>query len=70
MKIAIACDHGALALKNNLRDYLTGKGIDAQWKCYGSEDTPEVAHVFHVNIILDEAKRCNDDSAEFFRQHV
>ena len=26
MKIAIACDHGALALKNNLRDYLTGKG--------------------------------------------
>ena len=28
MKIAIACDHGALALKNNLRDYLTGKGYE------------------------------------------
>jgi hypothetical protein len=51
-------------------NYLTGKGIDAQWKCYGSEDTPEVAHVFHVNIILEEAKRCNDDSAEFFRNHL
>ena len=28
MKISIACDHGALALKNNLRDYLTGKGYE------------------------------------------
>ena len=28
MKIAIACDHGALALKNKLRDYLTGKGYE------------------------------------------
>ena len=28
MKIAIACDHGALALKNTLRDYLTGKGYE------------------------------------------
>ena len=26
MKISIACDHGALALKNTLRDYLASKG--------------------------------------------
>ena len=30
MKIAIACDHGALSLKNNLRDYLTGKGYEVK----------------------------------------
>ena len=26
MKISVACDHGALDLKNAIRDYLTGKG--------------------------------------------
>ena len=30
MKIAIAGDHGALSLKNNLRDYLTGKGYEVK----------------------------------------
>ena len=30
MKIAIACDHGALSLKNNLRDYLAGKGYEVK----------------------------------------
>ncbi len=28
MKIAIACDHGALALKNKLRDHLQKKGYE------------------------------------------
>ena len=28
MKISIACDHGALDLKNAIRDYLTGKGYE------------------------------------------
>ena len=30
MKIAIACDHGALALKNTLVGYLTGKGHEVK----------------------------------------
>lgn len=30
MKIAIGCDHGALALKNKLVSYLEGKGIDVR----------------------------------------
>ena len=30
MKIAIACDHGALALKNKLIDHLTKKGYEVQ----------------------------------------
>lgn len=51
-------------------EYLTGKGIEAAWKCYGTEEDKTVGHVFHVNINRPEAKRCNDDSAAFFRQYV
>lgn len=49
---------------------LQEKGIDAQWKCYGTEDNKTIAHVFHVNIILPEAIACNDDTAEFFRKYL
>jgi len=49
-----------------LRDH----GVEAQWKCYGSEEDETVAHVFHVNIILPEAIACNDDTAAFFRRFV
>lgn len=51
-------------------DFLTAKGIDAAWKCYGTEDNEEVGHVFHVNIILPEAIACNEDSIRFFRKHL
>lgn len=49
---------------------LREKGIDAQWKCYGTEENEAVAHVFHVNLALEEARQCNDDAAEFFRKYV
>ena len=51
-------------------EFLTGKGIEAQWKCYGTEGDKKVAHVFHVNILLPEAIDCNDDTAAFFRSHI
>lgn len=50
--------------------HLTGKGIPAQWKCYGSEADTTVGHVFHVNILLPDAVTCNDDSAAFFRRYI
>lgn len=53
-----------------MHDFLSKKGILAQWKCYGTEDRKEIAHVFHVNILLPEAIECNDDSAAFFNQYV
>ena len=46
--------------------YLRSKGVRAEWKCYGTEENENVGHVFHVNIVLPEAKECNDDSAAFF----
>lgn len=49
-------------------NHLISKGVKTQWKCYGSEEDKTVGHVFHVNIPLPEAIRCNDDSAAFFRE--
>lgn len=50
--------------------FLTDKGVEAQWKCYGTEAAEHVAHVFHVNIILPEAVQCNDDTVSFFRKYL
>ena len=50
--------------------FLTEKGVGAQWKCHGTEDNEKVAHVFHVNILLPEAKQCNDDTAAFFKAQL
>ena len=50
--------------------FLREKGVESQWKCYGSESDEKVAHVFHVNIILPDAVQCNDDAAAFFRKFV
>ena len=68
--ITTACHDFLRPAAEPMYRYLTSKGIEAQCKCYGSDDATNIAHVFHVNIILEEAKRCNDDSAEFFRQHL
>lgn len=50
--------------------YLTQRGIQAQWRCYGAENDASVVHVFHCNIIHPEAVRCNDDTAAFFRKYL
>ena len=51
-------------------EFLTARGIPAQYKCYGSPEKKHIGHVFHVNILLPEAVQCNDDAAAFFRQYV
>lgn len=50
--------------------FLTERGVEAAWKCYGIEGDKTVGHVFHVNITLEEAIQCNDDTADFFRRHL
>ena len=68
--ITTACKDFLRANAQPMCDFLTGKGIDAQWRCYGNEADETVGHVFHVNILLPDAIVCNDDSAAFFRQYV
>ncbi len=48
-------------------DFLCSRRIKCAGKCYGSEEDKSIGHVFHVNILLPEAQRCNDDAADFFR---
>ena len=59
-----------------LRDYaepmtrfLAAKGIDTQYRCYGSEENG-LGHVFHVDIRLPEAAVANDEQCDFFRQFL
>lgn len=51
-------------------EFLREKGVPAAVKCYGSEENKKVAHVFHINIRLQEATACNDDACSFFRRYV
>lgn len=50
--------------------FLNEKGVEAQWKCYGTEDSESAGHVFHINILLPEAIQCNDDAAAFFQRYT
>ena len=68
--ITTACKDFLRPCAKPMCDFLTQKGIDAAWKCYGTEDNEQVGHVFHVNIILPEAIACNEDSIHFFRKHL
>ncbi len=66
--ITTACHDFLRENAQPMYELLTSRGVPARWKCYGSEEDKTVGHVFHVNILTPEAIRCNDDSAEFFRE--
>lgn len=51
-------------------DFLQSKGIPCRLDIYGSEDARDIGHVFHLNILLDDAIRCNDQQCDFFRQYL
>ena len=66
--IVTSCHDFLRANAQPMFDFLQSKGIKSAWKCYGSEEDKQIGHVFHVNIALEEAARCNDDAAAFFRE--
>jgi acetyl esterase/lipase len=43
--------------------------VDHVAKMYGTQEKP-LEHVFHCNIRMEEAARCNDDECAFFREHT
>ena len=60
-------------LRENARpmyEHLRSLGVPCAMECYGTPEDKAVGHVFHVNIRLPEAKRCNDDEVAFFRQFL
>lgn len=48
-------------------DFLCSRHVKCAGKCYGTEEDKTIGHVFHVNIALPEAIRCNDEECAFFR---
>lgn len=68
--ITTSCHDFLRANAEPMYRFLQSKGIDTAWKCYGSEADGAVGHVFHINIILPDAVRCNDDTAAFFRRYL
>ena len=68
--ITTACHDFLREAAEPMYNFLTQRGVRAEWKCYGSEEDKSVGHVFHVNILLPDAIDCNDDSAAFFRENI
>lgn len=54
---------------NDLIKVLKERGIEYDYKMYGSEDKP-LYHVFHCDIKTEDAKQANDDEIQFFRKHL
>ena len=54
----------------NVSIVLHALGVPCELRKYGSLDKPEIAHVFHVNCKLEEAKRCNDEECAFFERFI
>ena len=48
---------------------LEEKKIPFLYRMYGDRNN-ELGHVFHCNIKLDIAKKCNEDEARFFRMYI
>ena len=65
--VMTACHDFLRAEAEPMYRLLREKEIDTVYKCYGSEEKKEIAHVFHVNIALPEAITCNDQQCDFFR---
>ena len=68
--ITTACHDFLRANAEPMCAFLNGKGIEAQWKCYGTEAQQHIGHVFHVDIRNPEATVCNDEQCAFFRKFL
>lgn len=53
-----------------MRKHLEALGVPCRAKIYGTSEQKDVAHVFEVNIKLEEATLCNDEECAFFREYV
>ena len=59
-------------LSNQAKDFydiLKSLNIDAEYHFYGDKEH-ELKHVFHIDIKLPEARKCNDDECSFFFKHI
>lgn len=50
-------------------ELLTSLGVQTEYRCYGEKEN-EPTHVFHINIKLPVARKCNDDECAFFLKRM
>lgn len=50
-----------------MAELLRSRGVEAEAKIYGDEDT---GHVFHVDIRCEVGRQANDDETSFFKKHI
>ena len=50
-------------------DHIRSLGIKAEYHCYGDKENG-LGHVFHINIKLAQARKCNDDECAFFLEQA
>ena len=48
---------------------LKSLNIDAEYHYYGDKEH-ELKHVFHIDIKLEDARRCNKEECNFFKKHI
>lgn len=65
--ITTACHDFLRPHAKPMTEFLRAKGIKTVMKCYGKDSDIAIGHVFHVNISLPEATKCNDEQCAFFR---
>ena len=51
-------------------EILRKKGIKSVLKIYGREGDDYMGHVFHCNLNLEEARRCNIEECNFFKNYI
>lgn len=52
-----------------MRDKLLALGVECEYRDYGDE-SETLEHVFHLNIRLQSAEKCNEEECDFFRTHT
>ena len=68
--ITTACHDFLRPAAQPMYDLLLERGIPCRLDVYGTEEEKSIGHVFHINIITEEAIRCNDTQCDFFRQYL
>jgi len=49
-------------------EFLCEKGVFSKWKVYEGNKGQDLGHVFHCDMKLDEASKCNDDQVAFLME--
>ena len=53
-----------------MAELIRSRGVEVKSRVFGTPEAKEVAHVFHVNMRLEEGEKANVEQTDFFRDHI